>query len=83
MQTQSLSLFKAPALKAERRGIPGFYRDDRVRWDAPQRPSHALTGRVIGFVQHCTKLVIRTADDHLLTLPPDAVTNMTREARRA
>lgn len=82
MQTPPLPLFGAHTRteppRFQRRGIPGFASGDRVRWHKPQPPSHALTGKVIGFTQRCTRLVIRTADDLIVTLAPADVINTTR-----
>ena len=77
MQPQPLPLFDPPP-KKQRRSIPGFGYDDKVRWEKPHPPSRAVAGKVIGFTQHCTKLLIRTTDCHLITLAPTEVINTTR-----
>lgn len=77
MQPQPLPLFGASA-KPQRRGLAGFDYHDKLRWLAPVPPSHALSGVLIGFTQRCTLLVIRTADNCIITLKPERVINTSR-----
>jgi hypothetical protein len=77
MRPQALPLFDPPP-KFKRRNIPGFDYGDKVRWTKPKAPSRALSGKVLGFTQHCTRILIRTSDTHLITLSPDEVINTTR-----
>jgi len=66
------------ALAENPRHVPGFADGDAVAWSKPRPPSYALSGTVIGCIRHGTRLVVRSADQYLLILPPDEVTNTTR-----
>ena len=76
--SKNLPLFEQRLPLKQRRTISGFDYHDNVRWEHPQYPSRATTGKVLGYSHRCTRLVIGTSDGLIVTLDPLLVVNTSR-----